>query len=122
MSTVEAVLYWIQEAWRPGLQRSGTCVRQMLALVGNLRAYDVCSYVQGSLDQVLIGQSWGAQSLGLYAKASGLITLSFTQLVFPFSYVVIPALSRLQSESSRYRVYYAKTVGATLFLTMSLVA
>jgi O-antigen/teichoic acid export membrane protein len=122
MSAAEAAFFWSLAGWRPGLPRRGSGVRKMLEFGGNLSAYEVFCYVQGSLDQILIGHSWGAQSVGLYAKASGLITLSVTQLAGPIGYVVVPALSRLQSEKARYRVYYAKTLGATLFLTMALVA
>jgi len=122
MSAAEAVFYWSLSGWRPGLPRRGTGVREMLAFGGNLSAYEVFGYVQNNLDKILIGQACGALPVGLYSKANGLITLSTTQLGGPIGHVVIPALSRLQSEVGRYRVYYSKAVGATLFLTSALVA
>jgi len=122
IAAVEAILFWSVSDWRPGLPKRGSGARKMLDFGGNLSVYEVSTWAQGTFDQILVGQSWGAQAVGFYAKAIGLITLSFTQLVYPISSVVVPALSRLQTEEKRYRVYYAKTLGATLFLTMALVA
>ena len=105
-----AVGVWIACSWRPGapLRRSG--IRSMLAFGGNLTGFNIVNYFSRNLDNVLIGQYWGPQQLGLYAQAYKLVLLPIQQINSPMTKVALPALSSLQSEPEKYRKYYYKAI------------
>ena len=105
-----AVGVWIACSWRPGapLRRSG--IRSMLAFGGNLTGFNIVNYFSRNLDNVLIGQYWGPQQLGLYAQAYKLVRLPIQQINSPMTKVALPALSSLQSDPEKYRKYYYKAI------------
>ncbi len=123
LATVLSVMLgtWFSCNWRPGIpvKRSGVC--EMLAFGGNLTGFGVINYFARNLDNILIGQYWGAQPLGLYSKAYSLLLLPIGQIVAPVSSVAIPALSRLQDDPRRYRNYYLKAIKMIAYVSMPLI-
>jgi O-antigen/teichoic acid export membrane protein len=118
---VGTVGVWIACDWRPGLpgRRNGT--RAMLAFGGHLTGFSTVNYFARNLDNVLIGKYWGAQQLGLYAKAYQLLLLPLNQINAPISAVAVPTLSRLQSDPQQFRNYYLKALSIVAFLTMPII-
>jgi PST family polysaccharide transporter len=51
----------------------------------------------------LIGRFFGAAAVGLYSRASILLIRPLEQFTIPINAVLVPALSRLQTEPDRYR-------------------
>jgi O-antigen/teichoic acid export membrane protein len=96
--------------WRPGLPRRGTRVREMVAFGRNLVGYNVFQYMWRNLDNVLVGRFVGAEALGLYSRAYGLLSMPLNQLNAPMAAVAIPALSRLADAPERYRRAYCSVV------------
>lgn len=117
-SLFSAVAVWIVCRWRPGLPVRGAGVGGMLSFGANLTGFNVVNYFARNLDNVLIGRVWGPVSLGLYAKAYGLLMLPISQITAPISAVAVPALSRLQSEPERYKRYYYHAINMISFVTM----
>ncbi|MBD2166675.1 lipopolysaccharide biosynthesis protein [Calothrix membranacea FACHB-236] len=115
---ISTVGLWIACAWRPGLTARLVGVGSMLAFGGHLTAFSTVNYFARNLDNVLIGRSWGAQQLGLYAKAYQLLLLPLNQINAPITRVAIPSLSRLQQEPEKFRYYYLKALSIVAFLTM----
>lgn len=109
---------WIACSWRPGFPARLMGVRSMLVFGGHLTAFSTINYFARNLDNVLIGRSWGAQQLGLYAKAYQLLLLPLNQINAPITGVAIPSLSRLQQEPEKFRHYYLKALSIVAFLTM----
>ena len=116
-----AVGVWIACSWRPGapLRRSG--IRSMLAFGGNLTGFNIVNYFSRNLDNVLIGQYWGPQQLGLYAQAYKLLLLPIQHINTPITKVALPALSSLQTEPDKYRRYYYKAILLITTLGMPIV-
>lgn len=92
----------------------------MLAFGGNLTGFNVVNYFARNLDNLLIGWRWGAQPLGLYAKAYQLLLLPLSQINAPISGVAIPALSRLIDSPDRYRRGYLRILEKLVIVTMPL--
>lgn len=113
---------WIICAWRPGLARKDRELSSMLAFGGNLTGFNCINYFSRNLDNILIGQYWGAAPLGLYAKAYQLVLLPIQQINVPINSVALPMLSRLQGEPKKYAAYYYKFILAIVFLGMPIVA
>ena len=121
-SIANAVGVWVACSWRPGvpLRRSG--IRTMLAFGGNMTGFNLVNYFSRNLDNVLIGQYWGPQQLGLYAQAYKLVLLPIQQINSPITNVALPALSSLQGEPEKYRRYYYKAILLITTLGMPIVA
>ena len=94
----------------------------MISYGGNLTGFNLANYFALNLDNALIGKFWGAQQLGLYAKAYQLLLLPLEQINGPLGTVAIPALSRLADSPDRYRTAYLKILQKIAMLTMPFVA
>ncbi len=111
---------WLACRWRPGLPARRSGVRGMLGFGANLTGCNVLNYIAGNLDNVLIGKVWGADALGFYAKAYGLLMFPLAQINAPLCATAIPTLSRLAEEPARYRHYYLTCLSLIALVTMPL--
>lgn len=118
---VDTALTWRLSGWRPGPPRRGTGVRGMLAFGGHLSGFQFVNYFHRNLDNILIGLYCGPEMLGFYSKAYGLLKQPLSQIGTPTSSVIVPALSRLQGDPSRYRAYFIKAMKAVVFVAMPMV-
>lgn len=112
---------WVMCSWRPGPPALHSNVRSMLAFGSNLTGTNILVYFIRNADNVLIGRYWGAQQLGLYARAYQLLYLPILQINTPISAVALPALSRLQNDPKRYCAYYYKAILLIVTFGMPLV-
>ena len=122
LAAATAVGVWWACPWRPGRLRRGTGVRTMLAFGGYLTGFNVLNYFARNLDNTLIGWRWGATPLGLYSRAYSLLLLPIQQVTPPIAAVAIPALSRLNDQPERYRVFYLRALALLTFVTTPIVA
>ncbi|MCC5634383.1 lipopolysaccharide biosynthesis protein [Nostoc sp. CHAB 5844] len=122
IANTNAVAVWVACDWRPGIPFKGSDIRSMLAFGGNVTGFNLVNYFARNLDNILIGQYWGPQELGLYAQAYKLLLLPITQINGPVTSVALPALSSLQSEPEKYRRYYYKAVLLITTVGMPIVA
>jgi O-antigen/teichoic acid export membrane protein len=107
--------------WRPGLPRRGTSVRGMIDFGKNLVGFNVVNYLSRNLDNVLVGRFAGAEALGLYSRAYGLLMMPLTQVNAPIASVAVPALSRLVDSPERYRRAYCGFVEKIQMITYLIV-
>ncbi|OKH23069.1 lipopolysaccharide biosynthesis protein [Hydrococcus rivularis NIES-593] len=121
MSITGLVGFWSVCGWRPGLPQWTPEVRSMVSFGGNVTGFYFFDYLSRNLDNILIGRFWGAQQLGLYAKAYQLLMLPIQQFTGPISGVALSALSRLREEPERYRSYYYKSTQFIATLGMPVV-
>ncbi|HEY9803705.1 MAG TPA: lipopolysaccharide biosynthesis protein [Leptolyngbyaceae cyanobacterium] len=118
---VSTVGLWIVCSWRPGLPSRQSGVRSMLIFGSNLTGFNIVNYFARNVDNILIGRLWGAQQLGLYAKAYQLLLLPLQQINAPFERVAIPALSRLIDSPERYKQAYLRILEKLTIITAPLV-
>lgn len=116
-----AIGVWFFCGWRPGLPSKDAKIGSMLSFGRDLTGFNIINYFSRNLDNFLIGRVWGAQQLGLYAKAYQLVLLPINQINVPVDRVALPALSRLQNNPARYQKYYSRALLAITFLGMPLV-
>lgn len=117
-----ALCAWILCPWRPGRPGPIQKVADMLKFGGNLTGFSIINYFSRNLDNFLIGRYYGAQQLGLYAKAYSLLLLPITQINAPIQSVAVPSLSRLIGEPERYRQAYLRILEKLTLLAMPLVS
>lgn len=106
--------------WVPGGMKKATGVRDMLAFGGHITGFNFFNYFSRNADNILIGKFIGADALGLYAKAYGLVQLPITNLRNPITQVAVPACSRIHKETERVRAYARKYTFMLAFFAMPL--
>ena len=113
---------WMASGFLPGRYKKNVGVRPLIRFGAHVAGSDILTYAQRNTDNVLIGRAWGAGQLGLYNKAYSLLMLPITNLRYPLTRVVYPALSRLQDEPAAFRAYFTKYCALLSFVTMPVVA
>lgn len=122
MAAAQAAGAWIACRWRPGKPVRNSGIRSMLAFGRNLTGYTVFNYFSRNLDNLLIGRVWGAQQLGLYAKAYQLLLLPIEHMATPLDGVAVTALSKVTNAPERYRQAYLRILEKLAMLSMPGVA
>ena len=107
--------------WIPGRFRRGTGARNMVIFGCHLTGSNFINYLSRNLDNLLIGKFVGAEPLGIYTRAYGLLLLPINQLNSPITRVAIPALSALKDSPRQFRAYYLRALGAIVFFGFPLV-
>lgn len=121
-AVANAALVWTYSGWMPGPPGRSSGVMPMLKFGGNLTGFNFVNYFSRNADNVLIGWWWGADALGIYSKAYGLLMMPLRQLNAPITATAGPTLSRLNSEPARYRRAYEKMLLTISITTLPLVA
>lgn len=81
----------------------------MVSFGAHLTIADLIGRFSVTSDTILIGRFFGAAPLGLYTRASVLLARPLEQIFTPIAAVLIPVLSRLNSDSERYRRAFLRT-------------
>lgn len=119
---VNCCLVWMYSRWIPGRAVRGCGVRPMLAFGGGITSFNMMNYFTRNADNVIIGFALGSGPLGIYTKAYNLLMMPIRQFNGPVSSVMVPCLSRLQSDPDRYRRAYLRAISSLAFIGMPLVA
>jgi O-antigen/teichoic acid export membrane protein len=89
--------------WRPRFPARGAGTGSLVRFGASMTAGGFLYYASRSLDRLLLGRFYGADSVGIYSRGAALFTRPLDQLLFPVESVLVPALSRLQTDPVRYR-------------------
>jgi O-antigen/teichoic acid export membrane protein len=117
---VGLALTWMASQWRPQWPRRGSDMGSLLGFGVSMTASGALYAVTRSADSVLIGKCYGADVLGLYTRAMGLLMRPMDQLMAPFCAVLLPTLSRLQSEPERYRRVFLRLYEGMALMSFAL--
>lgn len=109
---------WIASGWLPGPPRKNSDVLSMLHFGSVITLNGFVVYVAYNLEKFLIGRYFGADSLGLYSRASQLIAMPVEILNGTLSNVVFSSLSRLQDEPERLKLFFLKVYTLVVSITM----
>ena len=117
---IRLVLSWLISGWQPRLFSRNAQTRQLLSFGANITIGNLINTLARGLDNVLIGRFFGPVAVGLYSRASILLMRPLEQFTIPINSVLVPALSRVQTEPERYRrtflrVYEALALVSFLF-------
>ena len=107
---------WMACEWKPGPPRSAFGIGSMLHYGGVITLNSLVMYVAYNADKVLLGRLFGPEVLGLYGRAYQLVSLPTENLHTTLSWVMFPALARVQNDPSRLRSFFLKGYG--LFLSI----
>ena len=102
------ILFWVLAKYKPSFTLSFTDIKTVLGFGGGVTGAQICTLLERSLDNILIGRSWGANDLGFYERAFKLLVFPIRQILMPLNQVIVPALSRLQEDLPRYQAAFWK--------------
>ena len=80
--------------------------RKLVGFGGRVSIIEFLEFLSANLDTLVIGQTMGARSLGLYNRAYMLINLPMYYLSTSLSRVLFPSFSRLQNEKERTERFF----------------
>jgi PST family polysaccharide transporter len=114
-SLVNCILVWLLSGWRPSWPMRNTGARAMLVFGKDLTINDLFASISGAIDKALLGKFLGAEVAGQYARAQGLLLQQIQQFMPALQTVGLPALSRLKSQSAKYKAAFADLMTITVF-------
>lgn len=114
-SIASVVSVWVLSGWQPGRATFEGQFREIVRFGSSVSGFNVVNYFARNADNLLIGRFYGSEQLGLYDRAYRLLLFPLTQIQGPLGRVMLPMLSRLQSDRERYRKAYFECI--TLLLT-----
>jgi PST family polysaccharide transporter len=117
-TTVNVILLWSLNKWRPKLHVSFSNIRNMVEFGANLTTFNLINFLHRNLDNILIARVWGAYQLGLYDQSYKLMMFPLQNISNPLARVMIPALSRLQNDPDRYRRTFLLALRVLLAITI----
>jgi PST family polysaccharide transporter len=110
--------FWLTASWVPGMPRRQAGICSMMRFGGTLTLNGLVVYVASNFEKVLLGRYWGVDALGIYGRAYQLINIPTDNLNSAAGEVAFAALSRLQDDPSRLRIYFLKGYSLVLSLTL----
>jgi O-antigen/teichoic acid export membrane protein len=116
-AAVSLVLALLISRWRPRLPSRSTETLGLLSFGANITAGTLMYSLARGADSLLIGRFFGAAAVGLYSRASTLLLRPMQQLILPINAVLVPALSRVQSEDDRYRRTFLQVFEAVALMS-----
>lgn len=102
--------------WRVGRPRFDGSVRDMIGFGASVSTFNLLNFLSKSVDKVLIAKAYGPDQLGLYDRATRLMTTPLAQASSPITRVLTPTLSRLQDQPERYRRTYLDAASCLMLL------
>jgi PST family polysaccharide transporter len=92
--------------------------RELWQLSGGQAGYQAINYWSRNADNLIAGRFVGAYGLGIYDRAYQVMLLPVSQVGLVVSYVLFPALARMQDDVERLRKAYLRSIAATALLAM----
>lgn len=109
---------WTLCGWRPGVPAWNIALGRLVGTGGGAAVSSVASMAARTFDHALIGWMWGASVLGLYDRASGLLTAPTRSVNTPLMISATPLLRRLMERPQRYRRAYLRMFEAICMVSM----
>jgi PST family polysaccharide transporter len=117
---ITSIWLWNKSHWRPKFIWSQNDFKSLLGFTGNLTGFNFINYFARNADGLIIGKVMGAVSLGTYSLAYRLMLFPVQNLTWVVSRVMLPTLSRLQTEPLQAKLLYLKSLQGILTITAPL--
>ena len=101
---------WFLSDWRPRFLFSRASLRDLGGFGAAVTGAGFLDFLQGNVDNMLVGRYLGSTSLGVYSVAYNAILVPLGRLLLPVQEALFPAISRLQSEPERIARLWLRVV------------
>jgi PST family polysaccharide transporter len=112
------ILVSVASSYMPKFGLKRKCLKEVVHFGGFVTVSSLLNHVARNADNLIIGRYYGAQMLGLYARAYNLATLVKELIVSVFGAVLFPSFARIQQDLSRVRDAYFKSVSLISLLSL----
>jgi polysaccharide transporter, PST family len=109
-------LIWALCRWRPSVVTNWRDVRGAFQFGAYLSGFGIVNFFQRQLDNIIVGQRFGATELGYYSRAYQMMSLPLNVFNGPLSTAILPSLSRLQDQPGRWRQAFLDALALVVFL------
>lgn len=113
---VGTVGQWMLSPWRPTRVANWKNARSAISFGINYSGSQFTNYINRQSDNVLVGWKSGPHELGFYTRAYSLFMLPITLISGPIGSVIIPMLSRLQTQPDKWARTYLSAMRLTLLM------
>lgn len=96
--------------------------RQVLGFSANLSGQGFVAYFARHCDQMVVGWSSGAASLGLYGRGAQIASLPMQIGLAPFNSWIVASLARLQDKPADYVAFFKRALNGLLHLSLAAAA
>lgn len=117
---ITSLWLWRKSGWRPKLLWSQADFKGLIGFTSNLTGFNFINYFARNADGLIIGRVMGALALGQYSLAYRLMLFPVQNLTWVVSRVMLPTLSRLQTDPAQAQGLYLKSVQLILLITAPL--
>lgn len=110
--------------WWPSLPKRRVSIRPYLTYGWHLVVAQIVNYMSANAPSVLIGLQSGPSSLGNYNRAYQIVIVPISQVLAPFTNVLLPVLSRVQEDRFAFGEYVLRiqrTVGYLAAIAFAIV-
>ncbi|RWP52018.1 lipopolysaccharide biosynthesis protein [Mesorhizobium sp.] len=107
---------WVLSPWRPTRVANWRNARSAISFGINYSGSQFTNYINRQSDNVLVGWKSGPNELGFYTRAYSLFMLPMTLISGPIGSVIIPMLSRLQTQPDKWARTYLSAMRLTLMI------
>jgi O-antigen/teichoic acid export membrane protein len=94
--------------------------KELFGYSSKISVVGILEYIGHSIDTFAVGKFFGDSALGLYNRATFLITLPATYLTDSFAKVLFPSLSKIQKETEKLKGVYLTAILIVGFLVFPL--
>lgn len=106
LKTLLLVLAGWQQQMLPAMYFNYTIVKPYLSFGMHLLGSNALDYVNGRIDQLVVGTLLGSQALGYYSMAFNLVLLPISRINPVLTQVAFPVLAKLRSDKVRLKRGY----------------
>lgn len=115
------LVMWSGLGWKPSMTFSNEAFRELYPFSSRVMMGNAVRFARDKLDSVIVGTALGPSSLGYYYMAQRLLmTVSFVTISVSEN-LMLPALSRMQSDESRLAQTFVSMIMASAMLWVPLV-
>ena len=115
VSTVAGlVCVWTLGSFRPSRPSFEGDFKEIARFGSGVSGFNIVNYFARNADNLLIGRFYGSEQLGYYDRAYRLLLFPLSQILGPLGRVMLPLLSRLQSDPERYKKAYIECISLVM--------
>lgn len=122
IAVLSTVQLWVASRWRPRFSWSAAELRSVWGFSGSLFGFQVLNYFSRNADTLLIGRFLGPTDVGIYNMGYRIMLFPLASLSLVISRVLLPVLSRKQTDSAAFGSLYLKAASAIATVTIPLMA
>lgn len=119
---VGLIVMWVGLHWKPRLSFSGAAFAELYHFASRVMMGNAVRFATEKLDSVIVGTALGPIALGYYYMAQRLLTTVNFVTISLADNVMLPALSRMQSDQVRLAQTFVAMVVAAAMLWVPFVA